>query len=223
MLPHPGWTGDEFMIYTAASHQGAINTFQLSFLAFIFFSLTRHLQLGPEKSTTISTLFARCCYRSIFFCATLKTNADPSDLSDWVLTVSPLVHSNCPCSLAAALARATADSLLQTDLSIHHLNKTEEDGADPLPRESPRVPRHTFLSLSLHLTRTHRHTHIHKLGLSTFLRPTHTHWLVTTRALSQFFPAELHLVVFDHWRAESKPNNRQSALSQDAPQQPRAI
>uniref|UniRef100_A0A3P8U130 Protein phosphatase 1E n=1 Tax=Amphiprion percula TaxID=161767 RepID=A0A3P8U130_AMPPE len=41
------------------------------------------------------------------------------------------LHSNCPCSLAAALARATADSVLQTDLSIHHLNKTVEDGADP--------------------------------------------------------------------------------------------
>lgn len=47
------------------------------------------------------------------------------------------LHSNCPCSLAAALARATADSLLQSDLSIQNLNKAVEDGANPLPRESP--------------------------------------------------------------------------------------
>nr|XP_019941181.1 PREDICTED: protein phosphatase 1E isoform X2 [Paralichthys olivaceus] len=49
------------------------------------------------------------------------------------LCLQHLYKYNCPCSLAAALARATADSLLQTDLSIHHLNKTAEDGADPLP------------------------------------------------------------------------------------------
>lgn len=54
------------------------------------------------------------------------------------ITVSSVLPpcSNCPCSLAAALARATADSILQTDLSIHHLNKAAEDGADPIPRES---------------------------------------------------------------------------------------
>ncbi|KAF0038406.1 hypothetical protein F2P81_008890 [Scophthalmus maximus] len=50
------------------------------------------------------------------------------------LCLQHLYKYNCPCSLAAALARATADSLLQTDLSIHHLNKTVEDGADPLPQ-----------------------------------------------------------------------------------------
>ncbi|XP_034462336.1 protein phosphatase 1E [Hippoglossus hippoglossus] len=49
------------------------------------------------------------------------------------LCLQHLYKYNCPCSLAAALARATADSLLQTDLSIHHVNKTVEDGADPLP------------------------------------------------------------------------------------------
>ncbi|XP_059207126.1 protein phosphatase 1E [Centropristis striata] len=50
------------------------------------------------------------------------------------LCLQHLYKYNCPCSLAAALARATADSLLQTDLTIHHLNKTVEDGADPLPQ-----------------------------------------------------------------------------------------
>ncbi|XP_044226155.1 protein phosphatase 1E [Thunnus albacares] len=56
-----------------------------------------------------------------------------------------LYKYNCPCSLAAALARATADSMLQTDLSIHHLNKTVEDGADPLPQmESVKFARLVF-------------------------------------------------------------------------------
>ncbi|XP_068456747.1 protein phosphatase 1E [Clinocottus analis] len=50
------------------------------------------------------------------------------------LCLQHLYKYNCPCSLAAALARATADSLLQTDLSIHHLNKPVEDGADPIPQ-----------------------------------------------------------------------------------------
>ncbi|KAF3840679.1 hypothetical protein F7725_006541 [Dissostichus mawsoni] len=34
--------------------------------------------------------------------------------------------------LDLSLARATADSLLQSDLSIHHLNKTPEEGQDPV-------------------------------------------------------------------------------------------
>ncbi|CAK6973154.1 protein phosphatase 1E [Scomber scombrus] len=56
-----------------------------------------------------------------------------------------LYKYNCPCSLAAALARATADSMLQSDLSIHHLNKTVEDGADPLPQmESVKFARLVF-------------------------------------------------------------------------------
>uniref|UniRef100_A0A667ZG39 Protein phosphatase 1E n=1 Tax=Myripristis murdjan TaxID=586833 RepID=A0A667ZG39_9TELE len=50
------------------------------------------------------------------------------------LCLQHLYKYNCPCSLAAALARATADSILQTDLSIHQINKTVEDGADPLPQ-----------------------------------------------------------------------------------------
>uniref|UniRef100_A0A8C2ZR84 Protein phosphatase 1E n=2 Tax=Cyclopterus lumpus TaxID=8103 RepID=A0A8C2ZR84_CYCLU len=50
------------------------------------------------------------------------------------LCLQHLYKYNCPCSLAAALARATADRLLQTDLSIHHLNKPVEEGADPLPQ-----------------------------------------------------------------------------------------
>uniref|UniRef100_A0A1A8I3Q5 Protein phosphatase 1E n=2 Tax=Nothobranchius TaxID=28779 RepID=A0A1A8I3Q5_NOTKU len=61
------------------------------------------------------------------------------------LCLQHLYKYNCPCSLAAALARATADSLLQTDLSIHHLHKTVEDGADPLPQmESVKLARLVF-------------------------------------------------------------------------------
>ncbi|KAM8742100.1 protein phosphatase 1E isoform 1-T2 [Acanthopagrus schlegelii] len=61
------------------------------------------------------------------------------------LCLQHLYKYNCPCSLAAALARATADSLLQTDLTIHHLNKTVEDGADPLPQmESVKLARLVF-------------------------------------------------------------------------------
>uniref|UniRef100_A0A3P9JKD4 Protein phosphatase 1E n=1 Tax=Oryzias latipes TaxID=8090 RepID=A0A3P9JKD4_ORYLA len=61
------------------------------------------------------------------------------------LCLQHLYKYNCPCSLAAALARATADSILQTDLSIHHLNKTVEDGADPLPQiEAVTVARLVF-------------------------------------------------------------------------------
>ncbi|XP_070839948.1 protein phosphatase 1E [Chaetodon trifascialis] len=61
------------------------------------------------------------------------------------LCLQHLYKYNCPCSLAAALARATADSLLQADLSIHHLNKTAEDGADPLPQmESVKLARLVF-------------------------------------------------------------------------------
>ncbi|XP_047462344.1 protein phosphatase 1E isoform X2 [Mugil cephalus] len=61
------------------------------------------------------------------------------------LCLQHLYKYNCPCSLAAALARATADSILQTDLSIHHLNKTVEEGADPLPQiESVKLARLVF-------------------------------------------------------------------------------
>ncbi|XP_008284143.1 protein phosphatase 1E [Stegastes partitus] len=64
------------------------------------------------------------------------------------LCLQHLYKYNCPCSLAAALARATADSIMQTDLSIHHLNKTVEDGADPLPQlESVKLARLVFNSL----------------------------------------------------------------------------
>ncbi|XP_068600358.1 protein phosphatase 1E [Brachionichthys hirsutus] len=64
------------------------------------------------------------------------------------LCLQHLYKYNCPCSLAAALARATTDSILQTDLSIHHLYKTVEDGADPLPQmESVKLARLVFNSL----------------------------------------------------------------------------
>ncbi|XP_032413270.1 LOW QUALITY PROTEIN: protein phosphatase 1E-like [Xiphophorus hellerii] len=61
------------------------------------------------------------------------------------LCLQHLYKYNCPCSLAAALARATADSLLQSDLSIQNLNKAVEDGADPLPQmESVKMARLVF-------------------------------------------------------------------------------
>ncbi|KAJ7997017.1 hypothetical protein DPEC_G00224550 [Dallia pectoralis] len=45
-----------------------------------------------------------------------------------------LCKYNCPFSLAAALARFTADSVRQCDLSIYLIQKTVEDGVDPLPQ-----------------------------------------------------------------------------------------
>ncbi|XP_061659293.1 protein phosphatase 1E-like [Syngnathoides biaculeatus] len=50
------------------------------------------------------------------------------------LCLQHLYKYNCPCSLAAALARATSDSILQSDLTIHHLIKSVEDGVGPLPQ-----------------------------------------------------------------------------------------
>ncbi|XP_075875956.1 protein phosphatase 1E [Nelusetta ayraudi] len=64
------------------------------------------------------------------------------------LCLQHLYKYNCPCSLAAALARATADNLLQTDLSVHYLNKTEEEGADPIPQiEAVKLARLVFNAL----------------------------------------------------------------------------
>ncbi|XP_028323091.1 protein phosphatase 1E [Gouania willdenowi] len=61
------------------------------------------------------------------------------------LCLQHLYKYNCPCSLAAALARATADSVLLADLAIHHLIKAVEDGADPLPQmEAVKMARCVF-------------------------------------------------------------------------------
>lgn len=46
------------------------------------------------------------------------------------LCLQHLCKYNCPFSLAAALARGTADSILQSDLSLYHLNKSVEDGTE---------------------------------------------------------------------------------------------
>ncbi|XP_067255333.1 protein phosphatase 1E isoform X1 [Chanodichthys erythropterus] len=55
---------------------------------------------------------------------------------------------NCPFSLAAALARGTADSILQSDLSGYHLNKSVEDGTDTLPQiDSVKLARLIFNKL----------------------------------------------------------------------------
>ncbi|XP_077448141.1 protein phosphatase 1E [Stigmatopora argus] len=64
------------------------------------------------------------------------------------LCLQHLYKYNCPCSLAAALARATSDSILQTDLTIHHLIKSREDGVGPLPQiEAMRLARLIFKRL----------------------------------------------------------------------------
>uniref|UniRef100_A0A672HKE8 Protein phosphatase 1E n=2 Tax=Salarias fasciatus TaxID=181472 RepID=A0A672HKE8_SALFA len=61
------------------------------------------------------------------------------------LCLQHLYKYNCPCSLAAALARATADSVHQADLSIHILIKAVEDGADPQPQmEAVKLARQVF-------------------------------------------------------------------------------
>ncbi|KAG9351868.1 hypothetical protein JZ751_023119 [Albula glossodonta] len=54
----------------------------------------------------------------------------------WAMVLSGLNASpNCPFSLAAGLARATADTILQSDLSIYHVNKGTEETTDALPRD----------------------------------------------------------------------------------------
>ncbi|XP_077596397.1 protein phosphatase 1E [Stigmatopora nigra] len=64
------------------------------------------------------------------------------------LCLQHLYKYNCPCSLAAALARATSDSILQSDLTIHHLIKSGEDGVGPLPQlEAMRLARLIFRRL----------------------------------------------------------------------------
>ncbi|KAJ8342939.1 hypothetical protein SKAU_G00328670 [Synaphobranchus kaupii] len=55
---------------------------------------------------------------------------------------------NCPFSLAAGLARATADDILQSDLSVYHLNKEVEEGTNPFPQlESVKLARLIFNKL----------------------------------------------------------------------------
>ncbi|XP_061905059.1 protein phosphatase 1E [Entelurus aequoreus] len=64
------------------------------------------------------------------------------------LCMQHLFKYNCPCSLAAALARATSDSILQSDLTIHHLVKSGEDGVGPLPQlEAVKLARLIFRRL----------------------------------------------------------------------------
>ncbi|XP_064208419.1 protein phosphatase 1E [Anguilla rostrata] len=64
------------------------------------------------------------------------------------LCLQHLCKYNCPFSLAAGLARATADDILQGDLSVYHLNKTVEEGTDPFPQlESVKLARLVFNKL----------------------------------------------------------------------------
>ncbi|XP_036381357.1 protein phosphatase 1E [Megalops cyprinoides] len=64
------------------------------------------------------------------------------------LCLQHLCKYNCPFALAAGLARATADDILQSDLSIYHLNKGVEDGTDPFPQlESVKLARLVFNKL----------------------------------------------------------------------------
>uniref|UniRef100_A0A8C2FZU6 Protein phosphatase, Mg2+/Mn2+ dependent, 1E n=1 Tax=Cyprinus carpio TaxID=7962 RepID=A0A8C2FZU6_CYPCA len=64
------------------------------------------------------------------------------------LCLQHLCKYNCPFSLAAALARGTADSILQSDLSVYHLNKSVEDGTDTLPQiDSVKLARLIFNKL----------------------------------------------------------------------------
>lgn len=60
-----------------------------------------------------------------------------ADVLKLSLSLRLFFYSNCPFSLAAALARGTADSILQSDLSVYYLNKSVEDGTDTLPRKCP--------------------------------------------------------------------------------------
>ncbi|XP_038861991.1 protein phosphatase 1E-like [Salvelinus namaycush] len=62
------------------------------------------------------------------------TSADEVEGECLDMCLQHLCKYNCPFSLAAALARATTDSVLQSDLSIYHIQKTVEDGVDPFPQ-----------------------------------------------------------------------------------------
>ncbi|XP_028838328.1 protein phosphatase 1E [Denticeps clupeoides] len=64
------------------------------------------------------------------------------------LCLQHLCKYNCPFSLAAALARGTADSILQSDLSVYQLNKPTEEGTEPFPQlESVKLARLVFNKL----------------------------------------------------------------------------
>ncbi|XP_057177151.1 protein phosphatase 1E isoform X2 [Triplophysa rosa] len=64
------------------------------------------------------------------------------------LCLQHLCKYNCPFSLAAALARGTADSILQSDLSMYHLNKSVEDETQTLPQiDSVKLARLVFNKL----------------------------------------------------------------------------
>ncbi|KAI1903492.1 hypothetical protein AGOR_G00027750 [Albula goreensis] len=64
------------------------------------------------------------------------------------LCLQHLCKYNCPFSLAAGLARATADSILQSDLSIYHVNKGTEETTDALQQlESVKLARLVFNKL----------------------------------------------------------------------------
>ncbi|CAB1352442.1 unnamed protein product [Coregonus sp. 'balchen'] len=65
-------------------------------------------------------------------------------------------QSNCPFSLAAALARATADSVLQSDLSIYHIQKTVEDGVEPFPHFPYRRRPQPYYETSIHAIKNMR-------------------------------------------------------------------
>ncbi|KAG9263195.1 protein phosphatase 1E [Astyanax mexicanus] len=64
------------------------------------------------------------------------------------LCLQHLCKYNCPFTLAAALARGTADSILQSDLSVYHLNKNTEDGTETFPQiEAVKLARLVFNKL----------------------------------------------------------------------------
>ncbi|CAB1316509.1 unnamed protein product [Coregonus sp. 'balchen'] len=70
--------------------------------------------------------------------------------------LASVLLGNCPFSLAAALARATADSVLQSDLSIYHIQKTVEDGVDPFPHFPYRRRPQPYYETSIHAIKNMR-------------------------------------------------------------------
>nr|XP_023675233.1 protein phosphatase 1E [Paramormyrops kingsleyae] len=64
------------------------------------------------------------------------------------LCLQHLCKYNCPFTLAAALARATANDVLQSDLSVYHQNKAVEDNTESLPQlDSVKLARLIFNKL----------------------------------------------------------------------------
>lgn len=73
-------------------------------------------------------------YRKVLLCVSLTSSYLAKSDENIFLFCFVFFSSNCPSFLAAALARATSDEVLQSDLSAHYLPK-HVDNADGIIRK----------------------------------------------------------------------------------------